>query len=317
MPGAVPSLRTMTPHRIIAAGVLTLATGLAPLVAAPAQARPADDPLVAAFDQTGRGTPWSLAETVDFDFDVFHPQGMEVTEDRIYLSSVEIITPTVRYPEPVDGYDRSAGVGKGHLFVLDRQGNLLHDIEITDGDRYHPGGIDLHGDTLYIPVAEYRPNSSANVYRVDVDTLEVTKMFGVEDHVGGVVYDEGAGRVVGQSWGSRRFYEWTEDGRQKDFWLNPDTWIDYQDCEYVDYRKTLCSGIAGGDGGFTMVDLRTRGIRHLTPVALTSDGGKLMTSNPTDMDAEVTSTGTRLTMYAAPDDDLGGELYAYTADVAR
>jgi hypothetical protein len=305
----------MTYRYLTVAGALALVTGLATVSAVPAQAARADEPLVAGFDQTGRGTPWSLLETVEFDFDVFHPQAMEVTEDRIYLSSVEILVPTARYPEPVDGYDRTPGVGKGHLFVMDREGNLLRDIEITDGHRYHPGGIDLRGETLYLPVAEYRPNSSANVYKVDVNTFEVTKMFSVSDHLGGVVYDEGVNRIVGQSWGSRRFYEWTVTGRQKDFWLNPDTWIDYQDCEYVDYRKTLCSGIAGGDGGFTMVDLKSRAPRHLTPVTLTSDNGKLMTSNPTDLDAEVTPTGTRLTMYAAPDDGLAGEMYVYTADV--
>jgi hypothetical protein len=56
----------------------------------------------------------------------------------------------------------------GHLFVLDPAGKLLRHIEIADGNRSHPGGLDVQGDSLYLPVAEYRPDSSANLYRIDL-----------------------------------------------------------------------------------------------------------------------------------------------------
>lgn len=276
----------------------------------------ADDALVAAFDQVTRDTVWTQTAALDLDFDVFHPQSMEVVGDRIYLSSVEVIEAPVRFPEPVDGYDRSPGRGVGHLFVLDRAGNLLRDIEITDGDRYHPGGLDVHGDELYLPVAEYRPNSSANLYRVDLDTFRVTRLFQVDDHIGGVVLDEKTGHLVGQSWGSRRFYDWTLTGRQKDFWLNPDHYIDYQDCEYVVFRKMLCSGIAGSLGGFVMIDLRdNHRIRHQVPTQAQSASGRLLTQNPTDIDARRTASGFHLTLYAAPDDGVATQLLVFEADV--
>ena len=251
---------------------------------------------------------------------------MEVVGDRIYLSSVEIIEPTVRYPEPVDGYDRTPGKGIGHLFVLDRDGQLLKDIVISDGHRYHPGGLDYDGEFLWLPVAEYRPNSSADIYRIDPTTYDVTKLFTVSDHIGGVVRDQETGHLVGQSWGSRRFYDWTVRGRQKGFWLNENHFIDYQDCEYVASRKALCSGVTGLPaqpgaatgyelGGLAMIDLRDRHrILHEVPLQLWSTAGHVITRNPTDLDAD----GSHLTLYAAPDDSgeaAGTQILVYEADV--
>ena len=33
---------------------------------------------------------------------------------------------------------------------------------------YHPGGIDYDGRHIWVPVAEYRPNSRSIIYRVPV-----------------------------------------------------------------------------------------------------------------------------------------------------
>ncbi|NEE01097.1 DUF6454 family protein [Phytoactinopolyspora halotolerans] len=317
-------------------GATSLIAGLAAIAtsadsAGDARPKGRDELLVSAFEQVDRNTEWLHVDTVDLDFETFHPQAMEVVGDRIYLSSVEVIERPERYPEPIDGYDRSPGRGVGHVFVLDLEGNLLEDIEIADGHRYHPGGIDVHGDALYVPVAEYRPDSSSDIYRIDLQTYQVTRLFGVDDHIGGVVVDQLSGRLVGQSWGSRRFYEWSLAGKQKDFWLNENHFLDYQDCEYVASRKTLCSGVTGlaappgieGSyelGGFAMIDLRDEHrILHEVPLQLWSTAGHVITRNPTDLDAEPTADGARLTLYAAPDDadeGAGTQVLVYTADVA-
>lgn len=293
----------------------------------PAREAGHDEDLVAAFENVSRSTAWTLTDTIDLEFNTHHPQSMEVVGDRIFLSSVEITERPMRYPGgPVDGYDRTPGKGVGHLFVLDRSGNLLEDIVLGEGDMYHPGGIDYDGEDIWVPVAEYRPDSAALVYRVDAETYEAEKMFGVEDHIGGVVRDRVTGRLVGQSWGSRRFYEWNEAGQQKDFWLNENHFLDYQDCEYVAARKTLCSGVTGLPaqpgattgyelGGFAMIDLQDgHRIRHEVPVQLWSTAGHVITRNPTDIDAE----GSHLTMYAAPDDfeeGSGTQILVHQADV--
>ena len=310
-----------------AATLVVSATSAAALQVGPAHRAPErDDALVQTFENVSRSTVWTRTATLDLDFETYHPQAMEVVGDRIYLSSVEIIEPTVRYPEPVDGYDRTPGKGMGHLFVLDRDGQLLKDIVISDGNRYHPGGLDYDGEFLWLPVAEYRPNSSADIYRIDPTTYDVTKLFTVSDHIGGVVRDQETGHLVGQSWGSRRFYDWKVGGKQKGFWLNENHFLDYQDCEYVASRKALCSGVTGLPaqpgaatgyelGGLVMIDLRDRHrILHEVPLQQWSTAGHVITRNPTDLDAD----GSHLTLYAAPDDSgeaAGTQILIYEADV--
>lgn len=267
-----------------------------------------DGALVAAFEQTDRGTAWTLDGTIDLDFDVFHPQGMAVTDERIYLSSVEV-------HERPDRSERSPGAGVGHLFVLDRHGTLLHDLEITDGDRYHPGGLDVAGAALYVPVAEYWPDSTTSLHRVDLDTLAVDPLFTVDDHVGAVVVDRERGRLVGHSWASRRCYEWTPAGELQARWLNPEPTLALQDGRYVAPRMMLCSGFADDTGGLTLVDLETRRVRHRLPILLRSATGRPMTRNPVHVEAAPYGDGYRLTLYAAPDDGRGTRLYIYAADV--
>ena len=90
-----------------------------------------------------------------------HPQGMVRFGDSLFLSSVEIIERTERYETPQDGYDRTAGVGRGWVFRLNLDGELQDSAELGEGDIYHPGGIDFDGQYLWVPVAEYRPDSES------------------------------------------------------------------------------------------------------------------------------------------------------------
>ncbi len=195
------------------------------------------------FSHVDRNTAWKLADKLHLDFQTFHTEGLAVTRDHLFLSAVEILEPTQKYPCPVDGYDRTPGKGVGHLFVMDRQGHLQKDIVLGEGDRYHPGGIDFDGTNVWVPVAEYRPDSAAIIYRVDATTLKVHRQFDVADHIGGIVLDKTTGRLVGNTWGSRTFYEWRPDGRQVDSWDNTSFFIDYQDCQYVPTAKMICGGV--------------------------------------------------------------------------
>lgn len=273
------------------------------------------------FQATTRFTEWELVEKLPLDFETYHPQGMAVVGERIYLSSVEIIEPTVKYEEPVDGMDRTAGVGKGHVFVLTREGELVKDIELGEGDVYHPGGVDFDGEKLWVPVAEYRPDSASIVYTIDPETLEVTDEFRHADHVGGVVRDQQTGQIHGVSWGSRDFFAWNQHGKLKDESQNPSHFIDYQDCDYSGGRTQLCYGItnlsndAGQSfelGGIALTDLRTHEIVHEVPVPMVSTAGHTITRNPAALEAD----GDVLRLFAAPDDgeeDAGTELFVYEA----
>lgn len=297
-------------------------------VAAPARQAP-DSDLATDFRRLDRTTAWTLTSTLRLDFPTFHTEGLAITRDRIFLSAVEILEPTVAYPTPHDGYDRTAGKGVGHLFVMDRQGHLQKDIVLGEGDMYHPGGIDFDGSNVWVPVAQYRPNSSAIIYRVDAASLAVHEQFRVRDHFGGIVLDKTTGHLVGNTWGSRRFAEWTQQGATVGTMDNPGFFLDYQDCQYVPTGKMICGGVtnlpqtpvAGGSttayelGGMALIDLHSRQVLREVPFQKWSAGGHVVTRNP----LKLAANGKHLTMWAAPDNGeevAGTQILTYQADVA-
>lgn len=274
-----------------------------------------------------RASTWRLVASIPVGFRTFHPQGMVKIGDTFFVSSVEVTAPTERFAKPIDGHDRSPGAGVGHLFKMDGQGRLIASVVLGEGSMYHPGGIDFDGRDIWVPVAEYRPDSRSIVYRVDPATLEATAVFRFADHIGGVVAD-GAGRELhGISWGARRFYRWSmlKDGSVADAGadpaslrvVNPSHYVDYQDCAFLGNRRMLCTGVAdirqpGGPvirlGGLEVVNLASSTPVHQVPVPLWTKDGRPMTQNPASFEA--TSAGLRA--YFMPDDD---ESILYVYDV--
>jgi hypothetical protein len=291
--------------------------------AADSAAHPKDSPLVEAVLKVTRSTQWSQVSRIPLGFPTHHPQGFARVGDRMFMSSVEIIERPVRYPQPVDGYDRTPGKGVGHVFVLDLQGHLLRDIVLGEGNMYHPGGIDADETSLWVPVAEYRPNSASIIYRIDLETLQVTEAFRVPDHIGGIVPDPATGWLHGVSWGSRTIYTWTGKGVLLERRANPSHFIDYQDCANAARQTVLCTGIteyttAAGTrfelGGIALVDLATQAIRHEVPFQQWSAAGHVATRNPVHLE---TDNGV-LRLWAAPDDGdeaNGTEILIYETPV--
>ena len=162
-----------------------------------------------------RESAWTPVAQVPLKFTTHHPQGMIKLGDTLFLSSVEIKVRTTRFASPKDGYDRDAGAGVGHLFKVDLRpgsaGGLLASTTLGEGTMYHPGGLDFDGTSLWVPVAEYRPNSRSLVYKVDPQTLAAAVALRFPDHIGGVVRNTDDGTLHGVSWGSRRFYKWALD----------------------------------------------------------------------------------------------------------
>jgi hypothetical protein len=319
------SLRTIS---ATAAFALLIGGGASAAAVTSQQAPPQDGALARDFGAVDRNTAWTQVDKLKLNFPTYHTEGLAITPNHLFLSAVQITEPTQKYPSPVGGYDRTPGKGIGHLFVMDRQGHLQKDITLGEGDMYHPGGISYDGTNVWVPVAQYRPNSSAIMYRVDADSLAVHKQFEVGDHIGGVVRDETTGHLVGNNWGSRRFYEWTADGKLIRTWDNNSFFTDYQDCQYVPAAKMICGGItnlpqtpsAGGDsatyelGGLSMLDLRTHDVLREVPFQKWSSAGHVMTRNP----VKLAASGNQLTLWAAPDngDEANGtELFTYRATV--
>ena len=306
--------------------VVTLALSLA--AAAAIGPGPTDDRSAVAerVMRLTRESTWTLVSSIPVGFDTHHPQGMVKIGDTFYVSSVEITERTKRFPQPVDGYDRDAGAGVGHLFKIDGTGRLLADLRLGDKTIYHPGGIDYDGTSIWVPVAEYRPDSRSIVYRVDPVAMKATELFRFADHIGGIVHDTDDRTLHGVSWGSRRFYRWPlgRDGRiatpgvapEKLRTINPSHYVDYQDCKYAGRGRMLCTGVTelrqAPDappfrlGGLDLVDLRHGRPIHQVPVLLWTATGLDMTHNP----AWIEPHGPGLRAYFMPEDDKS-TIYVY------
>jgi len=271
-----------------------------------------------------RDSSWTLASSVPVRFRTYHPQGMVRVGDALFVSSVEVTVRTKRFADPVGGFDRDTGEGVGHLFKIDLQGNLLADLRLGEGSMYHPGGIDYDGTSIWVPVAEYRPNSRSIVYRVDPSAMKATEAFRAADHIGALVHDIGNRTLHGVSWGSRRFYQWPVDAHgqvnvaaaETSRTLNPSYYVDYQDCKYAGARRMVCTGVTEirqpGEarafrlGGIDLVSLSDGRPLHQVPVLLWTAAGLDMTHNPVWL--EPTAGGLRA--YFMPEDDQS-TLYIY------
>ncbi|WP_114945092.1 DUF6454 family protein [Microvirga calopogonii] len=315
-------------RRCLTAILTMLCLGAAPAVLMAAE--PDRDVLADRVTKLSRGTQWKPVSAVPINFLTHHPQGMVKIGDTLFVSSVEIKEPTKRFPQPVDGYDRDTGAGVGHLFKIDMKGNLIADITLGEGTIYHPGGIDYDGKYIWVPVAEYRPNSRSIIYRVDPETMKAEEMFRFADHVGGLVHNTDDKTLHGVSWGSRRFYRWSLDDSGKPTnagespeklrALNTSHYLDYQDCKYAGKSRMLCSGVTEMRvtpdaplfrlGGLDLVSLTDGRPIFQTPVLLWSASGMDMTHNPVWMEAS--DAGIR--GYFMPEDDKS-TLYIYEAEV--
>jgi hypothetical protein len=281
----------------------------------PAAAPPDGGRIQELFRAVDRATPWQLVERVSLGFDAHHPEGLVRVRDRFVLSTVEVLEPSVRYPEPRDGTDRTPGRGIGHLIAFDATGRALQDQRLDDGaDIYHPGGLDFDGERLWVAVAEYRPNRPSIVFSVDPATLVATEELRVSDHIGGIVHDTDRRRVVGLNWGSRVAYEWSTAVSQLRRTRNPSHFVDYQDCKFLGsdndagQPRMLCGGIAtlshpGVErydlGALALLSLPRLSPVHEVPFLEYSPAGRVGTHNA--MWVEV--VGGRLRLYLVPDDD--------------
>jgi hypothetical protein len=137
---------------------------------------------------------WTLAHTISLKGATHHVQGVEFDAYTVWISSV----------------DSQARKGYLKKFSFD-SGALLQSIEVQDGERFHPGGFAGDGDSLWLPVAEYRANSTSVIQKRDKKTLKMTFQFDVADHIGCVAVS--SDYLIGGNWDSREFYLWDRKGK--------------------------------------------------------------------------------------------------------
>lgn len=121
------------------------------------------------------------------DGQLFHVQGLEVAGQHIWVTSVDQANRTAWLHQ----FDRATG-------------KFLRRLEVSDGARYHPGGISISGGSIWVPVAEYRPDSTSVLIEIDAETMSIRRKIAVADHLGCVA---ASGRtLVAGNWNSRLLY---------------------------------------------------------------------------------------------------------------
>lgn len=145
---------------------------------------------------------------------LYHVQGIALDREHIWVTSVD------------------AEKKRGYLHQFSRATyQFERRVDVTEGVAFHPGGFSVSGDSIWVPVAEYRPNSSAVLLELDKRTLKVKGRIKVADHLGcAAVTPDG---LVAGNWGSRRLYVFDRKGRQRRVIENASL-NQYQDIKFAD-----------------------------------------------------------------------------------
>jgi len=203
-----------------------------------------------------------------------HVQGIDIEDGILWVTSVERAT------------------REGFLTRYDlASGRRLASAKVHDGERFHPGGIQIDGDVVWVPVAEYRRASSTWIQQRDKVTLALVAQFEVADHIGCVA--AGNGVVWGGNWDSTHLYRWRQDGTLIDKRVNP-TGTKYQDIKILD-GHLVASGLGGPDKGT---------IDWVDPATL--DLTKRIVTGVTDRGVPYTNEGMTVrggSLYLLPEDD--------------
>lgn len=184
-----------------------------------------------------------LLGTLKLEGDLFHVQGLELDSRRIWVTSV-------------DQEKR-----KGYIHEFDRlSGKLLRRLELTDGARYHPGGISISGRSIWVPVAELKPKSSAILVEVDADSLQIRRKIHFADHLG-CVAASGTALVAG-NWDSELLYifDLSNNARVRTV-PNPSS-TRHQDMKFVDGQLVAGGSLTLWSGAVDWIDWPSMKLRR-------------------------------------------------------
>ena len=178
--------------------------------------------------------------------------------------------------------------------MVSTDGEVLLRVDVTDGERFHPGGFTTDSATTGSPgcwmaVAEYRPRSTTTVMRFDAE-LATVESFAFGDHLGAICA-LADGTLFAVSWASRRWYRLDTAGRILEQRSTPSRWVDLQDIAHVtvgiDGERVVATGVGGLQaptgpvqlGGLVVIDVDALTIEHDTPVAAWMPSGRVATYN--------------------------------------
>ncbi|KAK3067929.1 hypothetical protein LTR53_014888 [Teratosphaeriaceae sp. CCFEE 6253] len=311
---------------------------LVPSPLPPSHAQSDGDAIIALFQTLGRTTIWKSVANITFEGDTYEPEGMVRLVsggiERYIVSAGEYTAPTAKYNITTNGTDRSPGAGFAHLIVFDGNGSRIADAALTPEGaiEYHNGGIDYDGENIWCTIAQYRPNTTAHVVRVNPRTLVPTTILNVKDHQGGIVHDIKTNKIWTLNWGSRNGSSFDLNHlprnaatpgvftKPSSVVRNPSYFVDYQDCKFLGHSHhyhsrpiMLCSGVWNAGvfnlGGLALVDVETMLPLAEVPITMTSAVGYPVTQNP----MEVAVVEGKLRLYWLPEPG-NSTLFVYEAE---
>ncbi|HVT93051.1 MAG TPA: DUF6454 family protein [Bryobacteraceae bacterium] len=170
----------------------------------------------------------SLKEIRILGGSLHHVQGIDLDRDHFWVTSVD------------------AAGQKGYLDQFNRAtAKFERRLDVTDGPRFHPGGFSMDGDSIWVPVAEYKPHSTAVLEEIDKRTLAIRRKIAVADHIG-CVAATGESLIAG-NWDSRQLYVFNLAGRQLQVINNPEQ-NRYQDMKFAG-GMLIASGVFNRSSG--------------------------------------------------------------------
>ncbi len=186
----------------------------------------------------------------------YHVQGVDTDGKLLWVTSV-------------DAPQRKSYL---HEFAFDT-GAHVRTVEVQQGARFHAGGLSLDGESLWLPVAEYRANSTATIERRSRRTLEKEFAFEVQDHIGCIAVTPEF--VIGGNWDSRDFYVWSHKGElvRKVAMKGGNA---YQDMKVTGGYLVASGLLADKTGAIDWLDLKTFDLVRRMTVGKT-DGGFVFT----------------------------------------
>lgn len=180
-----------------------------------------------------------LLDVVSLIGDLSHVQGLELNSAHVWVTSVSVAD----HKAYLTQFNRATG-------AFERQ------LDLTDGPRFHPGGLSYNNGSLWVPVAEYKPNSSAVIVEIDARTFAIKKRLPVADHLGCVAANQDS--LVAGNWGSQKLYVFDHEGHTLRV-LDTPSLTQYQDLKFDD-GYLVASGNLGAKGGsvtwFTWPELK-------------------------------------------------------------
>jgi hypothetical protein len=244
------AVRTMRTSRIVF-GCLSVFFSLSP-----AHALGADNKSLRDFD---------LVKTLSLEGTLYHVQGVDLDDRHIWVTSAD------------------TGRHLGHLSMFSRAtGELEKDVTVGGKERFHPGGISTEADSIWIPVAEYRPNSTSVIEQRSKQTLALLFKFDFPDHIGCLAVSPEC--VIGGNWGSRHFYVWDKKGHLLRELTNPEA-NQYQDMKFLGNYLVASGVVTSTSGSIDWLEWPSMRVIQRVSAGITSRG-VLFTNEGMSIDKE-------------------------------